>query len=214
MNNNSNIDETYKQIVKFTLDKETITISEITRNFSIGFNRATKVIERMIEEGLIKEVEGYKYKVINNNCVDNENGYTKKVITINAKGITFVFVMDNIKIRKATGYYALNGETEKTFHKYIKNCSFDFKLSTTGIDGEIDFSLIGIIEKNIESKEEYKFDIIPEKEVGNTIEFNIEEEKRDNVSFTLSIYVDKEIIVKEIITIEREGKIANNPCSI
>ena len=63
-------DELYDKAVACVVDKNRASTSMIQREFSIGYNRAAKIIEQMERDGVIGESRGAKPRKILQNRLD------------------------------------------------------------------------------------------------------------------------------------------------
>nr|WP_308592774.1 DNA translocase FtsK [uncultured Criibacterium sp.] len=53
-------DELYKDVLEFTLEKGEISVSLVQRQFRIGYNRASRIVEMMYDEGIVGKSDGSK----------------------------------------------------------------------------------------------------------------------------------------------------------
>lgn len=53
-------DELYKDVLEFTLEKGEISVSLVQRQFKIGYNRASRIVEMMYDEGIVGKSDGSK----------------------------------------------------------------------------------------------------------------------------------------------------------
>ncbi len=60
LSGNSGGDDLYDQAVQFVSRLEMISVSKLQRKFSIGYNKAAKIIEKMEEDGIVGPPEGQK----------------------------------------------------------------------------------------------------------------------------------------------------------
>ena len=53
-------DPLYPEVIKFVLERENISIGLLQRRFTIGFNRAARIVEQLEKDGLVGQAQGSK----------------------------------------------------------------------------------------------------------------------------------------------------------
>ena len=56
LNNDSDHDELYDEVVKFVTESNKSSIADVQKQFQIGYNRAAVLIEQMEEAGVLKSI--------------------------------------------------------------------------------------------------------------------------------------------------------------
>lgn len=63
--NSSELDVLFDDVVAFVQDTGTVSISSIQRKYSIGFNRAARIVDQMEEQGIVSAPQNGKREVLN-----------------------------------------------------------------------------------------------------------------------------------------------------
>ena len=57
-------DQRYNEIRKYVQKQEKISVSHLQRRFSIGYNRASKIVEYLEDNGTISERDKYGFRMV------------------------------------------------------------------------------------------------------------------------------------------------------
>ena len=63
-NNSVSIEVAYERAKEFAKTQDYICASRLQANLCMGYPRAKKIISMLVEEGVVEQVEEYKYNVI------------------------------------------------------------------------------------------------------------------------------------------------------
>ena len=63
-------DELFREVGRFVIEKQKASIGALQRQFSIGFNRAARIMDQLAEAGVVGEEEGTKPRKILMNAVE------------------------------------------------------------------------------------------------------------------------------------------------
>ena len=64
-------DDLYEQVVDFAYENEEISVSLVQRQFRIGYNRASRIVEDMEKNGIVGKSDGSKPRKVLKNYIQD-----------------------------------------------------------------------------------------------------------------------------------------------